>query len=130
MAKEIGRTLILQKNNITIASVRSKSFSWAGETVDVTDDDLSGVRELLPVFGSEALEISVEGLTNSAVLQTIALTRATSKVLTDISLERVGGTFSITGNFMVTSYEESATYNDASTFSCTLQSTGNWTYTA
>ena len=130
MAKEIGRNLIIQKNSVTIASVRSKSFSWAGETIDVTDDDLSGVRELLPVFGSEALEISVEGLANSAVFRDIALTRATSKVLTDISLERVGRTFSITGSFVVVSYEESGTYNDAITFSCTLQSNGNWTYVA
>lgn len=130
MAKEIGRNLIIQKNSVTIASVRTTSFSWAGEPVDVTDGDLSGVRELLPVFGSEAIEISFEGLANVATIRDIAMTRATTKLLTDITIERVGGTMAISGSFILVSYEESGTYNDAITFSATLQSTGNWTYTA
>lgn len=130
MAKETGRNLIIQKNNVTIASCRSKSFKWNGEPVDVTDDDNAGVRELLSSFGTESIELSVEGVANTATLRDIAMTRATTKMLTDITVDRVGGTMSLSGNFLLVSYEEKATSDGPIEFSATLQSSGNWSFTA
>lgn len=128
MAKETGRNLIIQKNSVTIAGVKSKGWKWQGEPVDVTDDDLSGVRELLSTLGGESIEVSLEGFANTTTLRDIAATRATTKMLTDISIERVGGTFSLTGNFLMTNYEEKGEVKGAIEFSCTLISSGNWTY--
>lgn len=130
MAKETGRNLIIQKNAVTIAGVKSKGWKWQGEPVDVTDDDLSGVRELLSTLGGESIEVSLEGFANTATLRDIAATRATTKMLTDISIERVGGTFSLTGNFLMTNYEEKGEVKGAIEFSCTLISSGNWAYVA
>lgn len=128
MPKETSRNLIIQKNNVTIAGVKSKGWKWQGEPIDVTDDDLSGVRELLSTLGGESIEFSVEGFANTTTLRDVAATRATSKMLTDMSIERVGGTFSLTGNFLMTNYEEKADTKGAIEFSCTFISSGNWTY--
>lgn len=128
MAKTIGRNFLIRKNSVAIASVRTKSFSWGGEAVDVTTDDQDGVRALLSDFGQEQLDISCEGLSDTQTLRDIALTIATTKMLTDITLLFDNGD-SISGNFLLTSYEESGTYNDAVTFSASLQSSGSWTYT-
>lgn len=130
MAKMHGRNLIIQKNNVTIASARVTGYKWAGEPIDTTDKDLLGVREMLSEMAGESVELTLEGLSNSATLRDIAMTRATSKMLTDITLEYAGGTTAISGNFMLVAYEETGDYKDAVTFSATLQSSGNWTYTA
>jgi len=36
----------------------------------------------------------------------------------------------LAGDFFLTSFEETGTYNEAVTFSASLQSSGDWTYTA
>lgn len=126
---EIGRDFLIRKNSVTIAAVRTKSLSWGGEPIDITTDDDAGIRNLLDDLGQQQIDISVEGLTGSQVLRDIALTPATAKKLTDISLAFPNGD-TITGDFVLTSYEESGTYNDAVTFSASFQSSEAWTYTA
>lgn len=133
-AAKVGREFLIKKNNVVIAGVRTKSFSFAGEPIDVTTDDDTGFRTLLAESGQEALDISVEGLTKDVVLRGAALGSG-SLMLTDVTLEfpktgtqAVSGD-TISGNFFLTSLEESGTYNDAMTFSASLQSSGAWTYT-
>jgi TP901-1 family phage major tail protein len=133
-AAKIGRELLIKKAGTVLAGVRTKSFSFAGEPVDVTTDDDTGFRTLLAESGQEAIDISVEGLTKDLVLRQAALGSG-SLMLTDVTLEfpktgtqAVSGD-TISGNFFLSSLEESGTYNDAMTFSASLQSSGAWTYT-
>lgn len=128
MAKAIGRKFLVKKAGVTIASSRTKSFSWGGEPVDVTTDDQNGIRELLADLGQQQLDISLEGLTDSTILRDIALEPATTKMLTDITLEFDNGDV-IAGNFLMTSYDESGANNDAVNFSASFQSSGAWTLT-
>lgn len=133
-AAKIGREFLIKKNGVTLAGVRTKSFSFAGEPIDVTTDDDTGFRTLLAESGQEAIDISVEGLTKDVVIRGAALGSG-SLMLTDITLvfpktgtQATSGD-EISGNFFLTSLEESGTYNDAMTFSASLQSSGAWTYT-
>ena len=133
-APKVGREFLIKKNSVVLAGVRTKSFSFAGEPVDVTTDDDTGFRTLLAESGQEAIDISVEGLTKDVVIRGAALGSG-SLMLTDITLEfpktgtQVTTGDTIAGNFFLSSLEESGTYNDAMTFSASLQSSGAWTYT-
>lgn len=133
-AAKIGREFLIKKNSVVIAGVRTKSLSFAGEPVDVTTDDDTGFRTLLAESGQEAIDISVEGLTKDVVIRGAALGSG-SLMLTDITLEfpktgtQLATGDTISGTFFLTSLEESGTYNDAMTFSASLQSSGAWIYT-
>jgi Predicted secreted protein len=132
---KLGRTLFIKKNNVILAGVRAKSFSFAGEPIDVTTDDDNGFRTLMDESGQEALDLSVEGLVKDSVLRNAALTGSAGLMLTDITIEfpktgtQVTSGDTISGNFFLASYEESAPYNEGITFSASLQSSGAWTYT-
>ena len=130
MGAEHGRDFTLKKNNTKIAGLTQKSFSWAGTPIDVTADEDAGFRKLLSGgMGSEAIDISAEGVWKDDVLRALALNPAGEKVLTDVTLAFAeGGTLS--GNFALTAYQETGTHNDKVTFTCSLQSDGQWTYTA
>jgi len=129
MAKNVGRNLKMKKGGVVIAAVRTKGVSWSGEPIDTTNDDDSGFRTLLAsAIGQEQIDLSVEGLSDSNVFRNIALDPSQSKQLGDITLEYPDGE-TISGNFQLASYEESAPYNEAITFTGSLQSSGQWVYT-
>ena len=129
MAKAAGRLAVLSKNSVAIGGVRVTTISWAGEAIDVTDKDSAGIVELLSVLSTEQITLSVEGVAKDAVLRDIALTPATSKMLTDLSFKFADGLTAadtITGNFLMVSYEEGNPHDDATTFSAEFQSSGAW----
>lgn len=135
MAGAVGRELLVKKNSAVIAGLRTATLSWSGESIDITSGEDAGKRLLLAASGQEQVDISVEGIMKADVLRNLVLGSA-SKLLTDITLEwpivTPGNTTEATlsGNFRISSYEEGAPYNDAITFSATLESSGAWTYTA
>lgn len=135
MAGNVGREALLTKNSVVLAGVRTKTLTWGGESIDLTSGEDSGIRLLADASGQEQLDIPVEGVVKDDTLIAIALNTATSKMLTDIELQffirdpanTTAATLS--GNFRLSSYEEGMPYNDATTFSATLESSGAWTYT-
>lgn len=131
MAKAVGRLAILAKAGTTIGGVRVTTVKWAGEVIDVSDNDSGSVVELLATLGSEQITLSVEGVYKDPVLRTIALTPATSKLLTDLTFKfsdsAGAASDTISGSFMLSSYEEGNPYKEATTFSCEIMSTGTWT---
>jgi predicted secreted protein len=135
MAAKIGRELLIKKGATVLAGVRTKSMSYAGEPIDISGDDDAGFRTFLTETGQEALDLSVEGITKDATLRAIALGSG-SLMLTDITLNfPLTGTQAttgdeISGDFVLAGLEETGAYNDAMTFSASLQSSGAWTYTA
>lgn len=128
MAANIGRNLLLQTGTSVIAGLRTKGVSVAGEPVDVTTDDSSGYRTLLAEAGQMSLDISFDGVTQDNELRS-AMLSDTTLTLTGANIAYPNGD-TITGTFMLTGLEETGTYNDAVTFSGTLQSSGQWTFTA
>lgn len=135
MDGNLGREAELLKNNVVLAGVRTKSFSWGGESVDLSASDDDGLRVLSEKSGQEQIDISLEGIARDDTLKSIALVRATSKMLTDIVLSfdirNPANTTKATlsGNFKLSSYEEGMPYNEGITFSASLESSGEWVYT-
>jgi predicted secreted protein len=131
MANSAGRDFVVKKNSTAIASVRTKSFNWQGQTIDVTTDDEDGVTTFLDdKFASTTLEISVSGLTDADVLFDLAISTTDSdKFLSDITLERANGD-EISGNWVLTGYSETGEYQGATTFEATLVRNGAHTFTA
>lgn len=127
MAADLGRNLLLKAGSTTIAAVRTKTLSIGNEIVDITTDDDSSYRSSLAEAGQKTLDISVDGIMKDNVLRGEAFTNTTTTSTID-TIEWPNGD-SITGTFRIASYEESGTYNDAITFSASLQSSGQWTYT-
>lgn len=128
MAKAPGRLAVVSKNAVAIASVRVSTISVANEPIDVTDRDSSGIVELLSAAATRQITMSVEGLANSPVLRDIAFGTG-SMLLTDMSFkfaDALTEADTITGNFFLTSYEESNPHDDASEFSCEFVSSGAW----
>lgn len=135
MAGAVGRELLIKKNNVVIAGARSVTLSWGGQSIDITSGEDDGIRLLLAASGQQQVDLKFEGIEKASVFQNLALSSA-SKMLTDITLEwpifTPGNTTeaALSGNFRLSAYEEGAPYNDAMTFSATLESSGPWTYTA
>lgn len=127
MAANIGRDFVISRGVTVIAGVRTKSLSFNGEPIDVTTDDDTGFRTLLATEGQKSVDMSVEGLTKDKDLRSAALS-GSSLLLTDIEIEYPNGD-TLTGDFFLNSMEESGTYNDAMTFTASLQSSGAFTYT-
>lgn len=130
MANSAGRDFAVKKNSVTIASVRTKSFTSNKTPIDVTTDDEDGVVTYLnAAFSTKSLEISVEGLTDDDVLSDLALSNTDSdSFLTDLTIERPNGD-AISGTFILTSYAETGTYQEATTFTATFVRSGASTFT-
>lgn len=130
MAGNAGRRDAIKKNSLVIAGVRNKSLAWAGEAIDVTSDEDGGIRQLIEDYGQQQLTISGDGLfKDDTTFRDIALTAGTTGLLTDVVYEFADGS-SISGDVLLTSYDEGAPHNDATTFSFTLEYTGEWTLNA
>lgn len=127
MAANIGRLLVLKTGTTAIAGMRTKGISFNGDPVDITSDDSSGYRELLTTAGNMSLDISIDGITKDNELRTAALAN-TDLELASVTIEYPNGD-TLSGTFLLVSLEETGAYNDAMTFSGSLQSSGAWTYT-
>ena len=129
MAKSVGRNLVVKKGGTKLAAIRTKTVAWNGEAIDVTTDDDLGFRTLLGnAIGQEQIDLSGDGVMLDSILRDIALDPAIGKQLTDITIEFPDGEI-ISGNFNLVSFEETGPYNEAMTFTYSLQSSGAWVYT-
>lgn len=112
----------------TVTGARTKNITINNEPIDITSDDDNGWRALLnedPALRS--IDMSVEGITKDAQLINLAMTGG-SGLISGYALELEGiGTF--TGNFHIGSLQLGATYNEAVTFSCSIASSGEITWT-
>lgn len=130
----IGRDLIVEQDGARIMGIRSATLTYNGESIDITSGENNGVRELLPEVSVRSVDISGEGIMKATVFRQMAIT-GTQRMLSDITITfpvmTEGNTpATITGNFMLSAYEESYPYEDAATFSFTLLSSGETVYAA
>ena len=127
----VGRSLIFEyPTGTVIASVRTKSFSVDSSAIDVTTDDDSGIRSLLEAPGQHQIDISVEGLMSDDDLIEQIVDGALFIQNLTITFPFAGSTpATLVGDFRFNNLEISGEYQDAITFSATLQSTGTFTFT-
>ena len=126
MTAFVGRKALFKKGLTTVAAVRTRSMTLGNEVVDITSDDDNGFRTMLAEPGNKTLDLTVEGVFKDATMLTVAM--STSDILEAFSIlfPTIG---TIAGDFVVTSFESGAAYNEAGTFSCSLQSSGTFTFT-
>ncbi|MBX9758703.1 MAG: phage tail protein [Beijerinckiaceae bacterium] len=125
MAARVGRAVTLTWDGAAIDGVREKGIALAGEPIDITSDEDDGWRTLLATAGENQVTITMSGVTKSNVLRAAWFAGARTEAVV-VTYPSMG---SFTGNFYLASYSESDPYNDATTFDCELQSTGEVTYT-
>lgn len=126
MAAFAGRKATITKGATAIAAIRTRTVTINNEPIDITSDDDNGFRTLLELPGTKTLDMSIEGVAKDAVLLTSVM--STTDIMESISIlfPTIG---TIAGDFVVTSFEVGAPYNEAATFSASLQSSGAFTFT-
>ncbi len=119
MAKIVGRIVTVTLDAVAIAAVRTKSLTINNSPINVTTDDESGIQALLDVPGEKAVEISVDGILDTDVLLALSLdANPTGNIIFTYP------TYTITGDFFMSSYSEGVPYNEATTFTASFSSTG------
>jgi predicted secreted protein len=130
MPSLVGRrvTFTPTGSGVALTGVRTTSLTIGNEPIDITSNDDNGYRTLLAEDPAmRMLDISVEGITKDAAL--IALAAAGGSGLLsgyELDLQAFGA---FTGDFYIGNLELGMPYNEAITFSCTIQSSGPYTYT-
>lgn len=135
MVASTGRTALIKLDNTgggsfqTVGGVRTKTLKVNSETVDVTDSDSTNqFRELLANAGVKSVEISGNGVHKDDTYINKALDYCRLGTIVDWQwIHPAIGTFQ--GKFQVTDFELGAEYNGAVSFSFTLASAGDITFT-
>lgn len=137
MAKFKGRELRIKVRVSTgpdvftvIGGIRTESMTINSETVDVTDKDGNGWRELLEGAGITSMSLKGSGVVSDNAVFTdhiMAAVMANTHVVLKIE-SGLGDVWQ--GTFAVPSAERAGEYNKEETFSITLESAGTITYTA
>lgn len=135
MVANVGRELLVTKNATVIMGIRTATLDWSGESIDVTTGEDAGVRLLLEASAQEQIDMPIEGIMKEELLRDITFGASEDRILTDIGItwpitDPANTTpATLTGNFRLSSYSEGAPYNEAITFSATLESSGPFVYT-
>ena len=131
MSAVAGRTVIVKRNAVAVAGVRTKGIKIAGSPIDVTNDDDAAVRKLLNAPGQVDVSLSVSGVLINDTLRAEAL--GTSDRVAPMQFlynSGVSPDSGFTGDFFMASYNETGEYQGSVTFEAEFQSAGTVTYTA
>lgn len=129
MAAQTGRSMLLKVGTgtgaTTVASLRTNGMTINGETVDVTNKDSAGYRELLGTAGVVSMSMSASGLLAGGTYDAMFINRVAAKSLDSYTFNL--GTNTITGSFQAASYSANGEYNGAQAFDVSLESSGSLT---
>ena len=107
---------------------RSKTLTIGSESIDITQDCDGAFRRLMDEPASRFLDMAVEGVLTQDDWLLQALDTSSSVFLDKYTMV-ISGVGTITGDFFISNYELGAPHDDAVTFSATVQSSGEWTFT-
>ena len=112
----------------TVAGLQVTGMTINNEMVDVTNKDSAGWRTLLAGAGIQSVSISANGTADSgATFATLQGYAQANSINTFNMIYGNGDT--IEGLFQITKFDISGTYNKAQTFTCTLESAAQPTFT-
>lgn len=126
MTAFVGRKATITKGATPIAAIRTRTVSINNEPVDITSDDDNGFRTLLQDPGTKTLDLSIEGVAKDPTLLTSVMSTTDITETLSILFPTIG---TIAGDFVVASFELAAPYNEAATFTASMQSSGAFTFT-
>lgn len=132
MAAGSGRRVrISQGSGVSATAIvgsRSDSFTINNEPIDITDKDDLGWTTVLADAATRNMSLSIEGVLKDDSLMAVAA-GANSGLLAEYEIEiETIGTF--VGDFFINSFEPGGAHDGENTFSATLSSSGEVTYTA
>lgn len=133
MAAQKGNTLLLKVgavagSPVTVAGLRNTAIKLSNALVDVTNKDSAGYRTLLQGAGEKSVTITADGTADSAAAFSTLQNNAFSNSISTYSLFFDNGD-ALECSFQISSFEVAGTYNKEQTFTCTLESSGQWTFT-
>lgn len=126
MAATLGRKILLEWNGYEVPGVQEKGINRNGEPIDITSDDDDGWQRMHDEIGVSNVEITVSGVSKSEALAADWFEGSRSRTLT--LTNTVTGS-EISGTFVMASFNETGTHNEAVTFEATFQSSGPVTFT-
>jgi TP901-1 family phage major tail protein len=121
-----GRDITLLWDGADIGGVKEKTIKVNGEAIDVTSDDDDGWRKLLTVPAQRQVDISVSGVTKNNILKSASFDD--TKRTKTASIQYPDGS-TISGTFYLSEYSDKGSFNDATAFEATLQSSGPCVFT-
>lgn len=129
MSALVGRRVFIRKGSgspqVLVAAGRTKSITVNGTPIDITSDDDSGYRTLLENDAAQQqVDLSLEGITKDS---TLLNDLAAGNFADDYEIE-IQGIGVLTGRFFIASVAINAPYNEATTFTAELQSTGSFSF--
>jgi len=111
----------------TLGGLRSKSFGFSSEGIDITNQDSDEWKKMLDGAGIRSFSVSGSGVyTNETVFQT-AFSRARDNLLTCLMLIDVKASRIYEGCFKMTSLEISGDFDAESNYSISAESSGQIT---
>lgn len=119
MAEILGRKVTVTVGTDVIATARTTSLAINNEAVNITSAGDDGIRRIMGEAGEKSIEITLDGLYTDSSLMDVALN---GTLIQDVVLDY--DTYTLSGDFFLSSYNEGQPYNEAVTFSATLMSTG------
>lgn len=119
MAEILGRKVVVTVGTTPVATARTTSMAINNEAVNITSAGDDGVRRIMSEAGEKSVEVTLDGLYTDSSLMDLALG---GTLIEDVELDYQ--TYTLSGDFFLSAYNEGQPYNEAITFSATLMSTG------
>jgi TP901-1 family phage major tail protein len=127
MPAQKGRDFLLRVGSgggaVTVAAMRTTSFTVDGERVDATSKDSAGWRELLAGGGTVAVSIAAAGILSGADQATDFVSRVIARSLDTYTVIFDDGD-TLVGSFQCTRFEAAGEHDGAQTYSLALESSG------
>lgn len=124
-----GRDFTILLNGTKIAALQSKTFTFAREAVDTTNDDSDGYRILLADPGVRSIDCSAEGVATDDNFE-LMLTEWAGSANSAITLQAPNGqTITAEYGFFLGNLEMTGAHDGYVAFTASLQSSGPITIT-
>tara|TARA_A200000113_G_scaffold224122_1_gene241264 strand:+ start:1122 stop:1565 length:444 start_codon:yes stop_codon:yes gene_type:complete len=146
MAAQKGLDMLLKVNTtgstyVTVGGLRSTSITLNDESVDITNKDSLGHRQLLAGGGMNSVSISASGVFTDAATEENVRADFFAQQNTSDGSSGQSASFTnyqflipsfgtLTGSFQITSLEYAGEYNGEVTYSMSFESAGYITYAA
>jgi TP901-1 family phage major tail protein len=136
MTAQKGKDLLLKLDNdglgafVTVAGLRTKTFTVNSETVDITTSESAGRwRELLDAAGTQHARLTGKGIFKNAASDVTLRQLAFAGTIRAWQII-VPGFGTVTGPFQISTLEFSGQHHSEVAFDITLESAGELTFTA
>lgn len=131
MAAQRGRLMRIYVGAGTttlLGGLRTTTFNMNNEPVDVSTKDTDGWRELLEDGSLKFVSISGDGIFKDSATDAQIFNAVRNGSISTYTLQFPNGD-TITGSFLVTGYSRTGGYEGAETFTLSLESSGEPTFT-